>query len=64
MVELFMSDAPTRHYLDFAEAYKHDKYVEHIEKHSGGFEKLLKKWLGTRRKFPDFLQNFILILRR
>ncbi|KAJ4286829.1 hypothetical protein N0V90_013081 [Kalmusia sp. IMI 367209] len=49
-VEWFLSDAPARHYLDFAEAYKHDKYIEHLNKNAGGFEKLLRKWLGTRRE--------------
>lgn len=53
-VEWFLSDAPARHYLDFAEAYKHNKYIEHINKKSGGFEKLLKKWLGARRKTYPF----------
>lgn len=48
-VEWLLSDAPARHYLDFAEAYKHDKYIEHLNNKAGGFEKLLKKWLGTRR---------------
>ncbi|KAL5409584.1 hypothetical protein PMIN04_010972 [Paraphaeosphaeria minitans] len=50
LVEWFMGDAPARHYLDFAEAYKHDKYIDHINKSAGGFEKLLRKWLGTRRE--------------
>ncbi|OAG06714.1 ankyrin [Paraphaeosphaeria sporulosa] len=50
MVEWFMGDAPARHYLDFAEAYKHDKYIGHINKNAGGFERLLRKWLGTRRE--------------
>ncbi|KAJ4358642.1 uncharacterized protein N0V89_003226 [Didymosphaeria variabile] len=49
-VEWFLSDAPARHYLDFAEAYKHDKYIEHLNKNAGGFERLLRKWLGTRRE--------------
>lgn len=49
-VEWLLSDAPARHYLDFAEAYKHDKYIEHLNKNAGGFEKLLKRWLGTRSK--------------
>ena len=53
-VEWFLSDAPARHYLDFAEAYKHDKYIEHLNKNPGGFEKLLKKWLGARRKIHPF----------
>ncbi|KAF1964680.1 ankyrin [Bimuria novae-zelandiae CBS 107.79] len=49
-VEWFLSDAPARHYLDFAEAYKHDKYIEHLNNNAGGFEKLLRKWLETRRE--------------
>jgi hypothetical protein len=49
-VEWFLSDAPARHYLDFAKAYKHDKYIAHLNKNAGGFEKFLRSWLGAGRK--------------
>jgi hypothetical protein len=52
-VEWLLSDAPARHYLDFAKAYKHDKYIEHLNKNPGGFERFLRKWLGTGRKSLD-----------
>lgn len=45
-----MSDTPARHYLDFAEAYKDDKFISHLNKNTGGYEKVLRKWLGTRRE--------------
>jgi hypothetical protein len=50
-VEFFMGDAPTRHYRDFAEAYRHDKLITHLNEAAGGFDKTLLKWLGARRKF-------------
>ncbi|KAF2867127.1 hypothetical protein BDV95DRAFT_528151 [Massariosphaeria phaeospora] len=49
-VEWFLSDAPTRHYLDFAEAYKHNKLIKHLNTAAGGFEKVLRKWLGARHE--------------
>ncbi|KAF2791145.1 ankyrin [Melanomma pulvis-pyrius CBS 109.77] len=48
-VEFFMGDVPTRHYRDFAEAYKHDKLITHLNEAGGGFDKTLLKWLGARR---------------
>ncbi|KAF1952642.1 ankyrin [Byssothecium circinans] len=49
-VEWFFSDTPLRHYLDFAEAYKDDKFISHLNKNAGGYEKVLRKWLGARRE--------------
>ncbi|PSN70049.1 ankyrin [Corynespora cassiicola Philippines] len=49
-VEWYLSDTPTRHYLDFAEAYKDDKLIKHLNTKGGGFEKVLRKWLGARRE--------------
>jgi hypothetical protein len=49
-VEWLLSDAPTRHYLDFAEAYKNDKLISHLDQNAGGFEKVLRTWLNARRK--------------
>jgi ankyrin repeat protein len=46
-----MGDSPTRHYREFAEAYKHDKLITHLNEAAGGFDKTLLKWLGARRKF-------------
>lgn len=53
-VEWFLSDAPARHYTDFSEAYKQHKLIRHLNTAAGGFEKVLPKWLGARRKFPLF----------
>ncbi|KAH7126744.1 ankyrin repeat protein [Dendryphion nanum] len=49
-VEWFMSATPSRHYLDFAEAYKHEKLIAHLNTLGGGFEKVLFKWLNSRRE--------------
>lgn len=49
-VEWLLSDTPARHYLDFAEAYKNDKFITHLNTKAGGFEKVLRKWLDARRK--------------
>jgi hypothetical protein len=49
-VEWFLSDAPSRHYKDFAEAYKHHKFIQHLNKPAvGGFDKILGKCLNARR---------------
>jgi hypothetical protein len=53
-----MGDSPTRHYRDFAEAYKHDKLITHLNEAAGGFEKTLMKWLGARRKFLVLPVNY------
>lgn len=53
-VEWFLSDAPVRHYKDFAEAYKQNKLIDHLNTKAGGFETVLMKWLGARRKHPPF----------
>ena len=50
-VEFFLSDTPTRHYRDFAEAYKRDDLIKHLNEAGGGFDKILLKWLHARRKF-------------
>lgn len=52
-VEWFLSDAPERHYKDFAEAYKHHKLIAHLNTAGGGFDKVLSKWLGARRKLTE-----------
>jgi hypothetical protein len=48
--EFFLSDTPARHYLDYAEAYKNHKLIDHLNKNAGGFERILRKWLGARRE--------------
>lgn len=54
-VEWLLSDAPARHYLDFAEAYKDDKLISHLDQNAGGFEKVLRTWLNARRKSQTVL---------
>ncbi|KAF2192505.1 ankyrin repeat protein [Zopfia rhizophila CBS 207.26] len=49
-VEWFLSDTPARHYLAFAEAYKSDKLIKHLNTAAGGFDKVLSNWLGARRE--------------
>lgn len=52
-----MSDAPSRHYLDFAEANKRHHLITHLNKEGGGFGQVLKKWLNARCKLrPIFLE--------
>ncbi|KAF2476310.1 ankyrin [Lindgomyces ingoldianus] len=47
-VEWFLSDSPSRHYLDFAEANKSHKLITHLNMSAGGFNKCLSRWLGAR----------------
>ncbi|CAI6337715.1 unnamed protein product [Periconia digitata] len=49
-VEWFLSDTPCRRYLEFAEANKDHKFIAHLNKDGGGFEKVLKKWLNARNE--------------
>jgi ankyrin repeat protein len=49
-VEWFLSDAPLRHYREFANTYKDDKLINHLNTVGGGFDKVLSKWLGARRE--------------
>ncbi|PVI06470.1 ankyrin [Periconia macrospinosa] len=49
-VEWFLSDIPYRRYLDFAEANKNQKFIAHLNKSGGGFEKVLQKWFYARRE--------------
>jgi len=50
-VEWLMSDAPMRHYRDFAKAHPDDKRIQNLAKAAGGFDKAVSTWLGTRSKW-------------
>ncbi|KIX96415.1 uncharacterized protein Z520_07681 [Fonsecaea multimorphosa CBS 102226] len=46
--EYFMSDAPLRHYLEFAETLKEDKRIQALALAKGGIRGTLNAWLSTR----------------
>jgi len=47
-VEWLMSDTPMRHYRDFAKANPDDKRIQNLAKATGGFDKAVSTWLGSR----------------
>ncbi|OAL28853.1 hypothetical protein AYO20_09333 [Fonsecaea nubica] len=46
--EYFMSDAPLRHYLEFAETFKEEKRIQALAQAKGGIRGTLDTWLSTR----------------
>ena len=46
--EYFMSDAPLRRYLEFAETFKTDKRIRALVQMSAGIKGTLESWLTTR----------------
>ena len=53
-VEWMLSDAPTRHYLAFAQANKHDKRLAALSMAGGGIEKAITTWFQARSKCSIF----------
>lgn len=53
-VEWFLSDAPLRHYLDFAKskAARDDPRLKHLSQSPGGFDRAISTWLGDESKQP------------
>jgi hypothetical protein len=47
-VEWFLSDAPLRHYLEFAKskAARDDIRLKHLSQSSGGIDRAISKWLN------------------
>ncbi|KAI1764033.1 ankyrin [Hypoxylon sp. FL1150] len=52
-VEWFVSDTPTRHYLEFGKSKtaKEDPRLKHLNEAPGGFDKAISKWLGVQNDF-------------
>jgi ankyrin repeat protein len=48
-LEYFLSDAPLRRYVEFAESHCGDKRIAALSKSEGGIRKALGKWLGGYR---------------
>ena len=49
-VEWFMSDAPSRCYVDFAENHRDDKRIQNLAKAKGGVQGAISTWLNLRSK--------------
>lgn len=47
-VEYFLSDSPSRRYLEFANTLKDDKRIQGLSKTDGGIEGTLNSWMATR----------------
>lgn len=58
-VEWFLSTAPKRHYMEFANSNKQDKRLRKLSQLPGGVEKFIEKWLSSRSKFFHFYQHSI-----
>ena len=41
----YLSNAPMRHYKEFAETYKTDKRLQYLAQANGGFDKAFSTWL-------------------
>jgi hypothetical protein len=52
-VEWFLSDAPTRQYLDFGSSRtaKEDPRLKHLHNLPGGFDRTILKWLGLQSQY-------------
>lgn len=52
-VEWFLSDTPLRQYLEFSKSKvaSEDSRLIHLSQASGGFEKVITKWLGSQSMF-------------
>jgi hypothetical protein len=57
-VEWFLSDAPTRHYVDFGKSKtaREDPRLKHLSQAPGGFDRAVSKWLTASSKF---LENIV-----
>jgi hypothetical protein len=51
-VEWFLSDTPTRQYLEFGKSKvaKEDPRLKHLKQSPGGFDRAVTKWLGLQSK--------------
>lgn len=47
IVEWFEGDAPLRCYKHFADSHLEDRRIKQLEHHQGGFERMVKQFLGT-----------------
>ncbi|KIW62826.1 hypothetical protein PV04_10956 [Phialophora macrospora] len=48
--EFFLTDAPLRRYLEFAESVKHEKRIQALARAKGGIKGTLGSWLSTRNQ--------------
>ena len=46
-LEYFLTDAPLRRYIEFAESHSGDKRIAALSKSEGSLQNSLKKWLGS-----------------
>ncbi|KIX03942.1 uncharacterized protein Z518_07495 [Rhinocladiella mackenziei CBS 650.93] len=49
--DYFLSDAPLRRYMEFAESFKNDKRIQGLAHTEGGIQGTLNAWLSTRNSF-------------
>ena len=48
-LEYFLTDAPLRRYVEFAESHSGDKRIAALSKTEGGLQSALKSWLGVHQ---------------